>query len=77
MACLTGTQTLASLKEASTKVSMPSTLSYKERRHLAVHDPVEYKRCDFSGRPGLICAATLPHEARTRPDTLLVQVVLL
>jgi hypothetical protein len=37
-------QTLGTLKNASAKVTMPSTLSYKERRALAEHDPVEYHR---------------------------------
>jgi hypothetical protein len=37
-------QTLGTLKGASAKVTMPSTLTYKERRALADHDPVEYHR---------------------------------
>ena len=36
--------TFGTLKEASQKLSFPSTLTYKERIHLRDCDSVEYKR---------------------------------
>ena len=38
------TLTLGTLSEPSSRVCLPSTLSYAERMHLKEHDPVEYAR---------------------------------
>lgn len=39
-----GMSTFGTLKEASQKLSFPSTLTYKERIHLRDCDSVEYQR---------------------------------